>query len=207
MRALQQRPWCSLCFHDAEVFHEDGSRPVTTFKQKFPLILGGIEEEKEFTHADIARLNWFIPAASILFRAASLPRSLPAWFANVFSEDFTLTLLSTRHGPALYLPRVMSHYRVHAGGMMQVTDNTLAQNAKRIFENEHYCREFAPELRPHFEKYLEHLYFERSVKMGAAGRRGQQLYYYWKAISINRQRLGHHLRRLGSRLWRKEDAA
>lgn len=200
VRALQQRPWCSLCFHDAEIFHDDASGPVTTFRQKFPGILGGVTAEKEFTHADIARLNSFIPAASMLIRAVSLPRPLPAWFAGVFSDDHTLSLLSTRHGPALYLPRVMSRYRLHAGSIMQVTHKTLAQNAKRIFENEHYRRDFAPELRPHFEKYLEHLYFERSVRMGAARQRARQLYYYWKAISINRERLSHHLRRLGGRL-------
>ena len=206
VRGLQQRPQCSMCFHDAEIFYDDNSQPVITFAQKFPAILGGIDEEREFTHADMARLNWFIPAASMLLRAASLPRPLPSWFAGVFSEDYTLTLLSTRSGPALYVPRVMSRYRLHAGGLLQITNNTLAQNAKRIFENEHYCRAFAPELRPYFEMYLEHLYFERSVKMGAAGKRRQQLYYYWKAISITRQRLQYHLRRLGGRLWGRGEA-
>lgn len=205
VRALWQRPQCGLCFHDAEIFQDDGSQPVTTFRQKFPAVLGEVEEEKEFTHADLARLNWFIPAASLLLRAASLPRPLPAWFAGVFSEDYTLTLLSTRSGSALYLPRLMSRYRLHAGGLLQVTNNTLAQNAKRIFENEHYCREFTPALRPHFEKYLEHLYFERSVKLGATGQRAGQLYFYWKAISISRARLRHHLRRLGSRLWGRKE--
>ena len=105
-------------------------------------------------------------------------------------------MLSTRHGSALYLPRLMSAYRLHAGGVMQTSQGTLAQNTGRIFEYEHYRQTFSAELRPHFNRYLEFLYFERSELFGAVGNRLQQLYFYARAISIDRQRLVFHVRRL-----------
>ena len=189
-----------MCFHDAEIFFDDNSNPVRKFSEKFAEILPAPGTDcREFTQHDLARLGWFMPSAAMLFRASSL-LPLPAWLAGVFSGDYTLQLLSTSHGLALYLPHVMSRYRLHAGGVMQTLHNSLAQNGRRIFENEHYRMAFGSDSAHYFEYLLEHYYFERSEKMGVTGQRGRQMYYYGKAISINPNRLWYHLGRLVRRL-------
>jgi len=195
VEALRARPACAMCFHDAEIFYDDNSSPARNFSEKFADILSKHGADyQEFTQRDLARLGWFMPSAAMLFRANSL-LPLPTWLAGVFSGDYTLQLLSTSHGPAHYLPCVMSRYRLHAGGVMQTSHNSLAQNKRRIFENEHYRTVFSPDLAHYFEQLLEHYYFERSKKMGANGQFGRQLYYYGKAISVNSNRLWHHLGR------------
>ena len=204
--ALRTRPACAMCFHDAEIFYDDSSNPARNFSEKFVEILPAPESDyREFTQYDLGRLGWFMPSAAMLFRASSL-LPLPAWLAGVFSGDYTLQLLSTSHGPALYLPRLMSRYRLHAGGVMQTSHNTMAQNGRRIFEHEQYLRAFEPSLHRFFNQYLEHLYFERSEKLGQAGQRWQQLYFYLKAVSVDGERLRHHAKRLISQLSEKAGA-
>jgi len=209
--ALKSTTDCAMCFHDAELLYEASSEishgtlgeRATSFSEKYSHILpkAGVDTAPiAFSQLDLARLGWFIPSASMLFRASSLPLPLPEWFAGVFSGDFTLQLLSTNSGAAMYLPRQMAVYRLHIGGVMQTLHNNLVQNERRIWEAEHYCRNFNSSLVPYFIPYLEHLYFERSVKLGANGQRIQQLYYYVKAISVSPQRFSDHLKRLMHRV-------
>ncbi|OWP61510.1 hypothetical protein CDA63_19030 [Hymenobacter amundsenii] len=211
VEALRASPDCAMCFHDAELLHEASSNTSKTtdqkvtvsFSEKFSKILPESKKgtlPKRFTQVDLAQLGWFMPSASMLFRADSLPLPLPPWFAGIFSGDYTLQLLSTSHGAALYLPHQMAVYRIHAGGVMHTMNNTLIQNERFIWENEQYCRVFGLDVRPYFEIRLEHLYFERSVKFGEKGHRAQQLYYYGKAVTINSQRFWHHLKRLTKRI-------
>ena len=209
--ALRVAQDCAMCFHDAELIYENGtieggngidSRPLN-FSALFSNILspsgvGGAPIR--YSQHDIARLGWFIPSASMVFRKSSLPHPLPAWYAGVFSGDYTLQLLSTSYGQALYLPRQMSAYRQHIGGVMHTMNNSIIQNERRIWENEHYKKVFGHALAPYFEHWLEYLYFERSEKMRASGQRAQQFYYYTKAISVNSNRLWYHLVRLGRRI-------
>ncbi|MCC2547910.1 glycosyltransferase [Hymenobacter sp. BT175] len=195
---MEAQPECSLCIHDAEVFTEDNSQPPYLFSSRYPIFApagGG-----RITQAELVRHGWGIASASMLFRSSSLTLPLPEWYRQVFSGDYTLQLLSTRSGYIYYLPQVMSRYRLHSGGVMQTSNNTLMQNGKRIFENEQYKRLLPSEFHYAFDKYLEHLYFERSEKMKAAGSRWQQLYYYYKAATINPERLRFHLSRLVKRV-------
>ena len=216
--ALRASKTSAMCFHDAEFIYENNnivqglalSNQPVSFSAFFSTILapsGPNERPVSYSQTDIARLGWFIPSASMLFRNSSLPQPLPAWYAGVFSGDYTLQLLSTSQGSAIYLPRQMSAYRHHAGGAMHTMHNTLEQNERRIWENEHYRTVFGPALAPYFEPSLEHYYFERSEKMGVNGQRGRQLYYYGKAITINSSRLWHHLGRLGRRLLKRPNTA
>jgi hypothetical protein len=114
----------------------------------------------------------------------------------VFSGDYTMQLLSTQHGYIYYLPQVMSRYRVHAGGIMQNKGYTLIQNQKRIFELQHYKRLMPNQPHDLFDKFLEHLYFERSRRMKETGNRSQQVANYLKAITINGDRFRFHFLRL-----------
>ncbi|TGE15550.1 glycosyltransferase [Hymenobacter elongatus] len=195
---MEAQPECALCIHDAEAFTHDGSRPSYLFSTKYPELLP--PQEGRITQAQLVQGGWGIPSASMLFRRTSLALPLPEWFRQVFSGDYTLQLLSTLHGYIYYLPQVMSHYRLHTGGVMFTSSNTLAQNQKRIFENEQYKRLLPEHYHSVFDRYLEFLYLERSEKMGAAGIPWQRAYYYVKAITINRKRFGFHLRRLVKRV-------
>lgn len=194
---LRANPSSAMSFHDAEIFDSDGKNQSHLFSDKFSAILPPPHSPAHsFSQLDLGRLGWFMPSAAMLFRASSLTLPLPAWFAGVFSGDYTLQLLSTRMGTARYLPRVMSRYRLHAGGVMQTSHDTLAQNGRRIFENEQFKRVFATELHPFFNRYLEHLYFERSKKLGVNGQRWQQLQAYFKAVTVDNKRLFYHTKRL-----------
>lgn len=204
--ALRAAPDCAMCFHDAKLAF-DGPPPVqgapvlraATFSEQFPNILPALDQKGvpvRYTQVDIAKLGWFMASASMLFRSRSLPRPLPAWVAGVFSGDYTLQLLSTRNGSALYLPRLMSVYRQHLGGVMYSLHNTLAQNARRIFENKHYCCDIGPGMASYFIPLLEHFYFERSEKLAADGNRMLQLYYYGKAVSLSPGRFLYHVKRI-----------
>jgi glycosyltransferase involved in cell wall biosynthesis len=194
---MRAQPECTLCVHDAEAFWDDNSAPPFLFSTKYPQLLPA--REGRITQADLVKYAWGIPSASMLFRRASI-LPLPEWFLGVFSGDYTLQLLSTQRGYIYYLPQVMSRYRLHAGGVMQTSNNTLAQNQKRIFEHEQYKKALPQEFRARFDEYLEHLYFERSEKMGAAGQRVQQVACYLKAATINPRRLRFHVSRLLRRL-------
>jgi glycosyltransferase involved in cell wall biosynthesis len=194
---MRAQPECTLCIHDAEAFWEDNSAPSFLFSSKYAALLP--PHEAKITQADLVHYGWGIPSASMLFRRDSI-LPLPEWFQGVFSGDYTMQLLSTRQGYIYWLPQVMTRYRLHAGGVMQTSHNTLLQNQKRIYENEHYKR-FLPKLfHAKIDEYLEYLYFERSEKVGALGNRGQQLAYYLKAVTINPARLRFHLRRLIKRV-------
>ncbi|GAA3951340.1 glycosyltransferase family 2 protein [Hymenobacter algoricola] len=194
---MRAQPDCTLCIHDAEVFWQDNSAPAYLFSTKYATLLPA--HEARITQADLVEYGWGIPSASMVFRRDSI-LPLPEWFQGVFSGDYTLQLLSTRRGYIYWLPQVMSRYRLHAGGVMQTSSNTLGQNEKRIFELEHYKHFLPQQLHAKVDEYLEYLYLERSEKMAALGKRGQQLRYYLKAMTINRQRLGFHLRRLVKRV-------
>ena len=209
--ALRASADCAMCFHDAVIVSEDGIQDPSVapgenticYSELFQGIIprpGPEVAPVRFSQLDLARLGWFMPSASMLFRASSLPQPLPDWLTGVFSGDYTLQLLSTTHGAALYLPRQMATYRQHAGGVMQTQLNTLTQNARRIWEIEHYRQAFGPEIRKHFEQKLEAYYFERSEKFSAAGDRGRQLYYYGKAIGVSPRRTLHHINRIFRRL-------
>ena len=136
-----------MCFHNAKL-SIDGPAPAqgvlvlraATISEQFAKILqapGHHGVPVCFTQADIAKQGWFMPSASMMFRGSSLTRLLLTWVAGVFSGDYTMQLLSTSKGPALYLPRLMSVYRQHPGGVMRSLHNTMVKNAKRIFENEY----------------------------------------------------------------------
>ncbi|MBX0292139.1 glycosyltransferase [Hymenobacter sp. HSC-4F20] len=197
VEALRAHPECTLCAHDAQVLSEDGTSNNYIFSNQFrhvlPLTEGIITHDKLVAH------HWFIPSASMLFVKVALTLPLPAWFAEVHSGDYTLQLLATRTGSIYYLPDAMSVYRRHATSLTHSTHRSLEQNRKRIFENQQHRAMMPKHYSRFFESYLEHLYFERSELQAANGNKLAQLYYYAKAISVNKERLAFHISRLTKR--------
>jgi len=59
--------------------------------------------------------KWSIPTASMLFRS-SVIKNLPEWIVEIYSFDFTLTLLCANKGRIYFLKDVMSVYRLIYNG-------------------------------------------------------------------------------------------
>jgi glycosyltransferase involved in cell wall biosynthesis len=99
---------CALCFHNAKVVHEDGSRAPWLWTPPGQKQISNIE--------DIWRGN-FIATASAMFRLASI-KHIPAWYDSLFPiTDWPLYILAAEHGSIGYIDEVMSLYRYHAGGL------------------------------------------------------------------------------------------
>ena len=199
--ALRANAGCALCFHDAEVFYDaEPDQPVMVFSQQvashaLPL-LAAHSPLLRFTQLDLARVGWIMPSASMLFRACSLPQPLPAWFAGVYSGDYTLQLLSTRWGPALYLPRLMSRYRLHAQSVTSITLQSVFQLERRIYEAKMFQKHvFEPKEKKHADIYLANQYKGYVRYLCAQGQRLQSLRYFVKSLFYSRKRIPLYLER------------
>ena len=199
--ALRANAECALCFHDAEIFHDAApDHPVMIFSQQVashalppPTAQGS---SLQFTQLDLARAGWIIPSASMLFRARSLPQPLPAWFAGVYSGDYTLQLLSTRWGSALYLPRLMSRYRLHENGITSITLQSVYQFERRIYEARMFQKYvFEPRHRIHADIYLSIQCKEYARYLGSEKKRWPQLKYLFQVVYYGRQRVRLFLER------------
>lgn len=202
--ALKANGHCALCCHDAEIFYDVGSALTMVFSQHVAAhALPPPSDEGSYlqlTQLDLARVGWVIPSASLVFRSSSLPRPLPAWFAGVYSGDYTLHLLSTRWGPALYLPRLMSRYRQHDHSVSSTTVQSVYQFERRIHEAKMFHQHvFDPQHRKYADIYLANQCKGYARYLNGQGQRGQALWYWAKAFILSRQRLPLYLeRRLGN---------
>jgi len=104
---LERHPECSLCFHNAEMFYEDGSQP--------PMNLHPADQKEISTVEDIATGMVPIPC-TVLFRN-NLLGELPDCFYEVTNADWMLFLLLAEHGNVGYINEVMAAYRMHGGGI------------------------------------------------------------------------------------------
>lgn len=192
--ALKTNGNCALCFHDAEIFYDVGSPLTMVFSQHVAAHVlpppSGEGSYSQFTQLDLARVGWIIPSASLLFRANSLPQPLPAWFAGVYSGDYTLHLLSTRWGPALYLPRLMSRYRLHDQSISSTMVQSVYQFERRIYEAKMFQQHvFDPKHRKYADIYLANQYKGYAFYLNRQDQWGQALYHFAKALFLSRQRL------------------
>lgn len=195
--ALEARPESAMCFHDAETFTSETNIVDWTFGNEFSHILPALGSSPQlYSQSDIARHGWFIPTASMLFRASSLPRPMPAWFEGVYSGDYTLQLLSTKHGPAVYLPRIMSRYRLHQQSMGATMTQSKAKFERRIYEAKMFQQYvFEPENKKYADIYLAIQYGGFARFMGSQGQYWQQIKYRALALLYNFQRIPLYIER------------
>ena len=123
--ALDANPECSLAFHNAEVLDDlSGARE-----------LFGDLSGHQIVSAETVLSGWKVPTASILYRCSMLG-PLPDWFYTVLSGDYSLQMLLVDRGPFIYLDRVMSVYRQHAGGISRYTgDLWFHRNLSSVYRN------------------------------------------------------------------------
>jgi glycosyltransferase involved in cell wall biosynthesis len=104
---LDQHPECTICFHNAQVRHEEGGlAPWNWTPSNHP----------ELTTLEDLFLGNYIATGSTMFRRGVV-NPIPAWYDSFFPiTDWPLHLLHAEQGHIGYLNRVMGVYRYHAGG-------------------------------------------------------------------------------------------
>jgi glycosyltransferase involved in cell wall biosynthesis len=193
--ALRANPDCAFCFHDAEIIYETNPPQLpVVFSQHvaahaLPMPSNEVASLR-FTQVDLARAGWIAPTASLLFRAVSLSLPLPAWYAGVFSGDYTLHLLSARWGPALYLPQIMSCYRLHKNSITVTSSQSEYQFERRIYEANMFQKYvFDPKYKKYADIYLSVQCLSYAQYLGSKGKRSKQFQYFTKYLYNYRQRI------------------
>lgn len=115
---LDSHPECSLCFHNARIFHEADGREGRNWTPP---------GQKEIsTLADIWMGN-FIATCSTMFRRG-LIGEIPVWYNDFFPiTDWPLHILNAEHGKIGYIDEVMGMYRYHPSGLYSPFSETKKQ--------------------------------------------------------------------------------
>jgi glycosyltransferase involved in cell wall biosynthesis len=103
---LEHHRECSLCFHNAEMFYDDGSQPSRSLRPA--------DQKKISTVEDVLAGMVPIPC-TVLFRNNLLV--LPDCFYKVTNADWMMFVLLSEHGHIGYINEIMAAYRMHSGGM------------------------------------------------------------------------------------------
>jgi len=124
MQSLKQNPKAVFCFGNARVLIDGHGFTDALYT---PAI------SRPVTAADLLSGRIKVPTASVLLRRdRALP--LPPWYQDIKASDYPLWFGALRFGPALYLDKILSVYRVHSAGVF--TQGVGASNpSARFFEN------------------------------------------------------------------------
>ena len=115
---------CAICFHNAEVIYEDGSREAHRWTPP--------SQKEETTIEDMWSGN-FIATASVMFRS-HLIQDIPRWYIRLFPiTDWPIHILNAEHGSIGYINEVMSVYRQHRNGLYSPMSESEKQAATRNF--------------------------------------------------------------------------
>lgn len=106
---LRERPEVALCYHDMEVFHEDGSKP--------PSLFSAFRRPREGTAKALVRNGNFILGSSPMFRRSAMPPGLIPEEIAVVSDWFFFIALA-RQGRIAYIPKVLGGYRRHPDSVL-----------------------------------------------------------------------------------------
>ncbi len=117
---LDHHSECAICFHNAEVVHEDGERPSYYWTPP---------DQKRLSNIDDLWQGNFIATASTMFRRG-LIGDIPAWYISLFPiTDWPLHILNAEHGAIGYIDESMSVYRQHDAGLYSPMTETQKQAA------------------------------------------------------------------------------
>jgi glycosyltransferase involved in cell wall biosynthesis len=121
---LDAHPDCSVCFHNARVMHEDGSRPPWNWNP---------EHQAPFSSFEDIWLGNFIATCSTLFRREPLGE-IPRWYDEMPLTDWPLHVLNARLGRIGYIPTVMGVYRFHRGGAYSsLSESSKLETTRRFY--------------------------------------------------------------------------
>jgi len=115
---LDSHPECSLCFHNAKIFHEGDAREGRNWTPA---------GHKEISTLEDIWMGNFIATCSTMFRRG-LIREIPEWYNDFFPiTDWPLHILNAEHGKIGYVDEVMGVYRYHPGGLYSPFSETKKQ--------------------------------------------------------------------------------
>jgi glycosyltransferase involved in cell wall biosynthesis len=124
VRALEDRPDCSICFCNVRIVFDDGTASYEGYgvpDRSAPFAV----MEKPSAESDIKRLakGNFIHTPGVMFRNWLLMDSLPEFMRSVDFGDWPFHMCSARYGKILYLDQVLAAYRVHGAGVWSCRSN------------------------------------------------------------------------------------
>lgn len=149
---LDAHPECSICFHNAQVVHEDGSKPPWNWVPA---------NQKPFSDIDDMWRGNFIPTCSTLYRNGLFGK-VPGWYGNyfvtgsLFITDWPLHLLHAGHGRIGYIDEVMGAYRYHRGGIYSgYSEHEKLEHTLKFYRsmNELLERRYEPTVRAAMSAY------------------------------------------------------
>ncbi len=104
---LDSHPDCAICFHNVEVFYDDGSKQAWLYCPP--------DQKQISTLEDLIDRN-FIATPSVMFRTSGLGE-IPDWYCEFTIGDWLLHILNAQNGSVGYIDEVMAAYRIHSTGL------------------------------------------------------------------------------------------
>lgn len=125
---------CSMCFHNAQVLHEDDNEKPRNWTPS---------HQQEFSSIDDLWMGNFIATCSTMFRNKLLEK-IPDWYDSFFPiTDWPLYILLTEHGSIGYIDEVMGAYRFHAGGLYSpYSEQQKQQKTLEFYRSINKCMNF-----------------------------------------------------------------
>jgi glycosyltransferase involved in cell wall biosynthesis len=103
---LEAHPDFAICYHNARMFYEDGSRETMNFLPP---------DHREVSTLEHLLSSNFIPTCSVVFRRGLFDK-FPDWYFTLNIADWPLHIMNAQHGKIGYINEVMATYRVHDQG-------------------------------------------------------------------------------------------
>jgi glycosyltransferase involved in cell wall biosynthesis len=103
---LDSHPACAVCFHNALIVYEDGSREPISYRPN----------QKAFSTIIDLFLDNYIPTCAVMFRSGLFGK-VPEWIGTLKMGDWLIHILNALHGNIGYLDETMAVYVVHPGGV------------------------------------------------------------------------------------------
>lgn len=97
---------CSICFHDALIVHEDGSKEPSHYRPS----------QKEFSTLEDLLIDNYIPTCAVMLRRGLIGK-VPAWVKTLKMGDWVIYILNALHGKVGYINETMGVYVVHRDGV------------------------------------------------------------------------------------------
>jgi glycosyltransferase involved in cell wall biosynthesis len=111
----------SLCFHNAYIFDNITKKTIAFCK----------ESQKKTTSTPDLIQKWYIPTASMIFRAKP---ELPYWYTSVPNGDYAMQFILAREGKIGYINRIMSVYRLTHKGISSSDQKSRLIHLIRLFK-------------------------------------------------------------------------
>lgn len=155
IEVLEKNRDCSICYHNVNMFFEDG------LKGKGKLYVKKGHKLKS-NISDVIRKEVFMHTSSLVIRASEI-QEIPEQFYYYSMGDIPVTIWAMRNDmKAIYIDSVMSSYRKNIGGI------TFVNNQKRIETLNNYIRMYS-ELdiltNYFYSKQFNHAKFKKIVEL------------------------------------------